>query len=376
MKFKSLLSGLFFFSFAVTFSGCTLLPKQGPSSFDIVKVAVMDEKIDEKEASQDPIKYLKIIDLTNEDLEPNEGGTPDVFSPKFTQQTLLRSDQQIVPGDIVIIRIWEAANDGLFSNNTSRETTLTLFVSNSGSIDVPYAGNVLVANRSAMEVRKILLNRLKGKAIAPEISIEIKKNTFSGVSVLGAVAKPNHFLIPSKGAMLFDVIAMAGGVPYPEWETLLTVIRRNVSETLPLHTLLDNSINNIVILPGDIIKVSYHPRKFAVYGAINKPGNISIDTPNPNLSDLLAESGGLNNMLAEANSVFVFRLSNNSNMDPIKATVYRFNFSEPKAFLAAKKFKLSEKDIVYVATADASEFKKFVNMLLNPFLGIIKIVKD
>ena len=75
-------------------------------------------------------------------------------------------------------------------------------------------------------------------------------------------------------------------------------------------------------------------------------------------------------MQAEASSVFVFRPTDGTDKtSSIKATAYRLNFSRPDAFLLASQFEISSSDIVYVATADASEFRKFVVILLSPLLG-------
>ena len=124
-----------------------------------------------------------------------------------------------------------------------------------------------------------------------------------------------------------------------------------------------------MLLPSDIVQVDHFPRRFAVYGAITKPGNISINSPSPNLSELLAETGGLNDMQAEASSVFVFRSERLYEDEPSSSIAYRLDFAKPDAFLLANQFAMLPSDVVYVATADASEFRKFMATLLSPLLG-------
>jgi len=116
----------------------------------------------------------------------------------------------------------------------------------------------------------------------------------------------------------------------------------------------------------NMVSVAHVPRRFAVYGAIARPGNIEIPTAAAHLAYLLAEVGGLNDKVSEARSVFVFRppaSSDNSGTSP--AIAYRFDFSRPDAFLLAGLFKLQPTDITYIASADAADFQKFVSIFRN-----------
>lgn len=351
-------------SFLVLTSGCSTLPSLGPSSDAIFAAANFD-----KEGSAEATKF-QLIDISQEMLPAAIDKRPAYFSERLTAQELLKTNHKAMQGDIISIRIWEAANDGLFANSGQRETNFDLAVSNAGSIDVPYAGSIPVIGKSVQQIRQVLLERFSGKAIDPEINVAIRETSSLGVSVLGAVAIPGRITIPPQGVKLLDLLALAGGVPHALWENSLTITRGDSSETLAIDRIFAQTVNNVVVLPGDTIQVDFAPRKFAVYGAIAKPGNIVIDNPEPRLSDLLAESGGLNDMQAEASSVFVFRPTDKASKAlTIKATAYRLDFSRPDAFLLASQFEIASTDIVYVATADASKFRKFVRTLLLPFIG-------
>ena len=345
-------------------AGCSSLPSFGPSSDSIMDAA------EKEQSKQVKATTFRLIDITQATLPIYANQNPVYFSTKLNSQKLLQNNQQVMQGDVILIRIWEAGDDGLFASSGQRETNFSLSVSNDGNIDVPYAGSVSVLHKTVQEIRQILLKRFNRKAIDPEINVEIKATNSLGVPVLGAVAAPGRITIPSQGIYLLDLLAMAGGVPHSSWENTLTLVRNGFSETLPLNRILEHARNNVVVLPGDTIQIEYVPRKFAVYGAISKSGNMVIDNPAPTLSDLLAESGGLNNMQAEASSVFVFRpVEKSAITSTTKATAYRLNFSKPDAFLLASQFEIASKDIIYVATADASEFRKFLIMLLSPLIG-------
>lgn len=99
------------------------------------------------------------------------------------------------------------------------------------------------------------------------------------------------------------------------------------------------------------------------------------------LAEALAQSGGLNDRLADAGGVFLFRfesplrLHNAQIKKPKKlygnlaATIYRLDFKQPQAFFHASSFLLQDKDIIYVANAPAAEFNKFMSTVVLPTLS-------
>ena len=360
-------------SLPIWISGCSVMPAFGPSSDTIVNAAQNNRSYRDQhhqqmhEALTTP---FQLIDVSLATLPTVKQAVNEQFSAPFLNQDFLLENQKVIPGDTLIIRIWEGANDGLFASGGQRETVLTLTVSNSGNIDIPYAGNIDVVDLSAHQVREELLRRYKGQAIDPEINVHIQETRSRDISVLGAVANPGRIMAPAQGIRLHDLIALAGGIPHPPWETTIKVSRSTYASTLSVARVFDQPRNNIVILPGDILYIDHTPRQFAMYGAISRPGNITINNPSPNLSELLAESGGLVDLQAEANSVFIFRMDHHKdNAEQKIPTAYRLDFSRPDAFLLAGQFEVLPSDIVYIATAGASEFRKFITTLLSPFLG-------
>lgn len=350
----------------ILLTGCSTLPAFGPSSDDIVKAA------DQKTQQTKEFTKYHLVDVTSNSLPKSSERVTGNFPQEFIDQTFLVTDESINSGDLLEVRIWEAADDGLFASSGQRETVFSLVVSNSGNIEVPYAGIVPVAGKTTSKVRQALLTRYKGQAVDPEIHVQIKKTTARSVTVLGVARGPGRVTIPSSGIRLLDLVTPFGGSENPAWELKISLTRSTTSGSLSLTRILNDASNNVVVLPGDTVQIDNAPRRFAVYGAVSQPGNLRLMNAHPSLSDLLAESGGLNDMRAEPNSVFVFRprqgMPDAGNKSPL---AYRLDFARPDAFLLASQFAMHPADIVYVATADASEFNKFVTTLLSPFLGSV-----
>lgn len=339
-------------------SGCASLPAFGPSSDVIVDAAVTIT--DETDAvAFVPFDIVNISVTTIPQAQTSHGGFPTAFRGQSRA-----ADEVIHIADVLEIRIWEVAEDGLFATSGQRQTLLTAEVSNSGKIEVPYAGKVAAAGISTSALRLTLLDRYSGQAIEPEIAVRISETTSRAATVLGDVRTPGRTDIATNGTRLLDVLAQVGGTPHPNWEVKIDVQRGGASASATLQEIVDYVPNNITIFPSDTVHVTHVPRRFAVYGALNKTGNIEVDVVRPTLSQLIAEAGGLDNMLAEPTSVFVFR-----NIPGQSAIAYRLDFASPDAFLLADRFILAPSDIIYVPTADASEFRKFVSTIVSPFFS-------
>ncbi len=341
-------------------AGCTAMPSFGPSS------AAVNAAAADVVANPDDVMPFRIVDVSISTL-PVDDPAPRHFPQVLRQQALRAEDDVIAIADQLDIRIWEIAEDGLFATAGRRETVLPVVVSNTGTITAPYAGTVVAKGLTASELRTALLQRYQGQAIEPEIAVTIAATQSNAVTVLGAVRSPGRAIVPSRGIKLLDLMAQMGGTVHPAWETRVSLQRGSTTGAVLLTDILNEAGNNIIILPDDVINVDHIPRRFAVYGAINRPGNIAVPLEHAVLSYLLAEVGGLDDGVAQAKSVFVFRPATGSATNT--ATAYRFDFSVPDAFLLAGQFRLEATDIVYVTSAEAADLQRFLSTVLTPLVS-------
>lgn len=306
---------------------------------------------------------FRLIDVTAATL-PAPQDAIQTFPADFRNQSFRATDEVIGIGDELEIRIWEVATDGLFASAGNRMTVLPVRVSNSGQITVPYAATFRASGLTTDQLRGELLERFRGKAIEPEVAVTVLSSDSRSVTVLGEVGAPGRIDISPRGIRLLDLLAEAGAVKHLPWEVEVKVQRQARSASIPLSDVEALTANNILVFPGDTVILSHKPRRFAVYGGVDRPSNVSIPSENADLAYLLAEAGGLDGQVARARSVFVFRLN-----DRRDAMAYRFDFSRPDALLLARAFRLAPDDIVYVASAEGADFRKFLATILSPLLA-------
>lgn len=349
----------------LSLSACNSMPAFGPAADKIIAAGSAESTV-----LGDELQF-KLIEVDSQTI-PEARRLNQAFPRAFLGQVYSADNDTIVPGDQIEVRIWEVSEDGLFARTGDQETILTIQVSNKGDIFVPYAGSIRAEGLTADQLRDLLLERFNGRAVEPEITVDINTTETRAATVLGTVKAPGRFFVPPRGIRLLDLIARSGGAAQAPWELTITVQRGSAVGSASFMDVIDVPTNNIVILPGDTINVNHEPRLFPIFGAVTSPANISLSSRRANLASLLAEVGGLNQSVAQPRSVFVFRPKSSLGI----ALAYRFDFSRPDALLLAEKFELEPGDITYVSSANVADLERFVSIILSPILGVASTTVD
>lgn len=293
------------------------------------------------------------------------------------------ADPTIGIGDSVIVTIWEAADGGLFSGPTNAPNgpgahSVTLpaqLVGRDGAISVPFAGRIPVAGRLPLDVQHAVEKRLGGKALDPQAIVTVDKSVSNTATVEGEVVKGAIVPLSPKGNRLLDLIAAAGGPKAPIHEIAVRLSRRGVTATIPMELLVSEPRENIYAEPGDVLTLVRAPQSFTVFGATGENNEIPFSGPTMSLAEGLARAGGLQDFRSDPAGVFVFRYESPAVVaalgrkpsevapDGRVPLVYRLDLSDAKAYFAAKRFPLEDKDILYVANADMTDVEKFLGLI-------------
>jgi polysaccharide export outer membrane protein len=364
-------------AFACLFAlgGCALLPGQGPSSMDI---ALLDDT-----ESETPRNYT-IVNLDASTVNKLGPQRPASLSNEFSDRIHGKTSIVIGIGDILIINVWEASPDGLFSTTEQKQISIEVIVDEDGHIYIPYVGHIDVVGMSVEEVRQSVEAGLLGKAVEPQVQINLTSYGEHKATVIGAVARPGQYDITVNGLRLIEAIAQAGGGTQASFETGVTIVRGDVNSTIHLDEVVRLPSNNVWLMPGDTVEVARKPRSFTAFGAVTSKNQIPFVTETVSLAEALAQSGGINDNLADAGGIFLFRFETPARLGSADvqlpnvlfegeaATIYRLDLTEPEAFFLARSFMMQDKDLIYVANAPAAEFRKFVANIVAPFLGVAR----
>ena len=357
-------------------AGCGALPTAGPTVRQLLGQEVHDGDIRFIAIDIDGDVAATLLAARNDSLRkrfPQHGAPPE---PK------------IGVGDSLVVTLWEAAGGGLFSESStdrivSGSHSIALpeqAVGRDGAISVPFAGRIRAAGRLPAEVQRAIERRLAGKAIEPQAIVAVTKSTSNTATVSGEAVSGARVSLSLKGDRILDLVAAAGGVHAPVYETAIRLSRGGVTATVPMEILVSNPAENIYVQPGDVVTVVRAPQSFTVFGATGQNNQINFPAATMTLAEALAKAGGLQDARSDPAGVFLFRwepvgilaaLGRKPAAVPAGGelpVLYRLDLRDAKAYFAAERFPVADKDILYVANADANELQKFFQ-LLNTLIG-------
>ena len=250
---------------------------------------------------------------------------------------------------------------------------------------MPYAGLVPTAGKTPAEVEKEIVDRIKNRAIEPQVVVSLVTQNTSLITVVGEV---NNLItsvtgrIPAQpaGEHLLDVITRAGGLRDQGQDIWVTLERHGRRGTVPFASLVYDPGNNIWAWPGDTLFLYKEPQTYLAFGATGAQGQLQFSAGSQSssfrmtLAEGVAAAGGLLDLQADPGSVFLFRREPRevaerlgvdcSKMDgPTVPIVYSVSFADPAGYFLATKVQMHNKDVIFAANAQSVEIQKFTGFL-------------
>lgn len=374
---------------AVVLVGCSsmvrsisrTLPSAGPSEKEITQAVTVQ-----------PAYGIQLVDVSDVVARrARDSQAHSLFSTLWGATT--RPGISIGSGDVLEVTVWEAPPASLFSssvldprnsNATARTTIMPeQMVNNAGMISVPFIGSVRAAGRQPSDIEAEITQRLKGMANQPQVLVRVVRNATSNVTIVGEVTNSLRMPLTATGERLLDALAAAGGVRQPVGKMTLQVTRGTQVRALPLDLIITDPLQNIVLLPGDVVTALHQPFSLTVLGATGKNEEINFEAQGITLAQALGRAGGLQDQRASASGVFIFRFENPAVIPPEPGApttadgrvpvVYKVDLKDPAMFFVAQDFPMRNKDVLYVSNAPAAELQKFLNIVSSVVVPAVTI---
>lgn len=357
---------------SVALSACSSLPSSGPTGKQLQSAAVARGVVD----------GYRIVELsTLADLPPAVRGAPE-FSRDYMPP---RPTDLIGAGDVLDISIYEsgislfggatnaaAAVAAGFDPSSKVEKLPPARVSDSGTVRIPYVGQVTIAGHTTSEAEGLIRRSLRGLSQNPQVLVSIREGTNNSVIVGGEVGKPGRLVLVSDRASLSDVIALAGGQRGNVKDITVRVQRRGAAMEVRLSDILGVPERDLAIFPGDQISVFSLPRSFSVMGAPGKVDQVPFSGPSVSMAEALAISGGVNPNMGDPKAIFVFRFVPDD-QGVLRPVVYHLNMMNAGSFFIAQRFAMNDKDVLYVGNAEANQPSKLVQIISQLFAPIVTV---
>lgn len=361
---------------AAMLAGCATLPASGPTGGQL-RAQIADP------AATTPINLVAIRSMAD---VPVSAQSPAVFRDDYTPPA---PTELVGPGDVIEIAVYEtgvtlfggaaasapapAAGGATGLGPGARAERFPPFrVSDKGTINFPFVGEVAVAGRTTDQIEALLRRELRGKSQNPQVLVSIAQGLTNSVIIGGDVRNPGRLVLPTNRESLSDVIALAGGSSGDIKDVLVRIQRRDTLGEFRLSDILAQPEQDIRIFPSDRILLVRAPQSFSVLGGSGRSDQIAFNAPRLSLIEAVAQAGGSNPNAGDPRAIFVFRLVPQADGTEVP-TVYHFNMMEASSYILAQRFAMRDKDVLYVGNAEANQPSKLVQIVSQLFFPLVTL---
>jgi polysaccharide export outer membrane protein len=232
-------------------------------------------------------------------------GTPG--SPQATAAPASAQDQQTSPPPTIAIGAGDQLDVQVFD---TPELSGASRVSQTGEINLPVLGNVIVGGLTPNQAARKIEAELKSKGILidPHVTVAISEYASQGATVTGEVHAPGVY--PTLGSRrLLDMIALAGGVS-PSAGKVATIVHRDDPQHPHDVQLVANNDKlgaqeNPVIYPGDTVVIDKAGIIY-IMGDVGRAGGYLIDNnEHVSLLQALSLAGGWTKTSAQSKVILI-----------------------------------------------------------------------
>lgn len=336
------------------------LPRSGPY-FEDLRYA--DEQADVEDPGFDLIRVdAGVVNATN--VDQSLGFEVNLIEARPERTAILGV------GDVIQVTVWERGENGLFSP-LGGATALVAEIEETGSIYLPYVGNVRAAGRTADGLRKHIRGLLEDKTLDPQVEVRRETGDSKSITITGTAGVSAVVPIERTTRSLLSLLA-ATGFSVEDPETVRVIIRRGAIEgSIWMRDLYENPEYDVPVRAGDVIFLNTDTRNFRALGAVGQ-SRVPFPTRDISVLDAIALIGGLNAARSDPSGVFLFRVeppeiatqvSERATLSQPRNIAYLIDLTEGRGVFLADTMMMRDGDILYVTDAPFARFQTIAGSL-------------
>lgn len=296
------------------------------------------------------------------------------ISPEL-QEAITAYDYAIGVGDTLFITVYEHPELTAPAGNQNQGNLVGNRVRADGTIYYPYAGPVPVAGRTVEEVRQELTERLAEFITQPQIDLRVLQFRSQRFFVTGQVNDPGPKPITDIPFTVLDAINQAGGLAEgANWHDALLLREDGEEVTISIYEMLNNGRldQNRLLRHGDVLHIpDIGNQKVFMMGELGNVSSLPMGNLSMSLTDALSQSGGIDQVAANASGVFVIRQPQEDS-DKL-ADVYQLDARDALAFAMGARFMLRPEDVVFVTTAPVTRWNRVLSQIVPSLSSLILV---
>ena len=283
----------------------------------------------------------------------------------------------IRPGDLINLVVWDSQDTSLLTSPGQPATTLSnLQVSPSGTIFVPYVGEVRINGMTQSQARLEVQDALSTISQSAQVQLQVEAGQANTVDMVTGVARPGSVALQSRRVTLLSLIAQSGGISSTLKNPLVRLVRGNNTYEIRADDLFSNARRNITMRGGDKVIIEEDDRYFVALGATGSEELVYFDREHITTLEALSMVGGLQDNRANLQSILILREYPEGATSPPREfgpekrqVIFTFDLTSADGLFAARKFRINPNDTV-IATESPVGPARTVLSMVSSLLGV------
>lgn len=293
----------------------------------------------------------------------------------------------IRPGDSINLTIWDNSDNSLLTSNGTRVVSIEgVTVGPSGTVFVPYLGEIVVNGQTPDQARRRIQEQFQTILPAAQVLIAVEAGRSSSVTVIGGVAQPGSFRLPDRSYSVLNVISEAGGVPDAMVNPRVRLVRGGQTYAISMSRLLsDPGRFDVTLHGGDQVLVQPDQRSFIALGASGRQDIITFPQDRLTALEAVALIGGLAANRANLQGVLILREYAPSAVrgptDPETVgpdrpqVVFTLDLTSTDGLFSARNFPIQPGDTVLVTESPVNALRTVMQLIGQGF-GLANVMSE
>jgi len=282
----------------------------------------------------------------------------------------------IAAGDTLHVMVWSTEVDGLLTGAGQRLVALPdSRVSPSGTIFLPYAGEVSVAGMSPEAARGRIEAKLGEVMSSVQVQLSLEEGRENTVSLVGGVSAPGVYPMPDSDFTVLGLLAVGGGVTPGLVNPQIRLHRDGHIFGTSVDRLMSNPRLDTTLVGSDKVFVEAEDRYFLSLGAAQSEAVHYFPKDRVSALDAMAIVGGVSDGRADPQGILILReypdraLRNDVAGPNRNRVVFVVGLTSADGLFSAARFDIQPGDLVYVTESPVTAANGILG-LIGSALGI------
>jgi polysaccharide export outer membrane protein len=286
------------------------------------------------------------------------------------------SEPLIAPGDKLNLTIWDNDESSLLSSPTQKQVNLAdLAVSSKGTVFLPYAGEVYVAEQTPDQARQTIQDKLLTIIPTAQVQLAFASGRQNSVELVSGVSNPGVYPLENRATTITTLLAQGGGIPSGTNNPQIMLSRGGKLYRTSAEVLMANPALDTTLRGGDKVFVEADDRYFLALGAAGKESILNFPHDTISALDAMALMGGVNQTTANPKGILILRnypesaLRSDGKGPSKDRMVFVLDLTTADGLFSAGEFGIQNRDLVLVTQSNLVNTRTVMS-LIGSVLGL------